>query len=203
MHHRELGYTMSRSYVYYRLMPKRKNTTEAKKHINSVPVRLARASNDSHKSHKDTKFCAATIRRLDEVASFLGPEDVARLSQDDKARVPLGVTAATHQSPILMHMEYRVRLPDHDWVVAEKHKLIPSVYAGTIFSFYFENNHLLDNANYRLGHKKRMDLGIRIRSPLRVQHLLPSVLPSIQDLLHMLMQWISNVCFKFLLLIQS
>ncbi|XP_062550683.1 uncharacterized protein LOC134215536 [Armigeres subalbatus] len=29
-----------------------------------------------------------------------------------------------------MHMEYRVRLPDHDWVVAEKHKLIPSVYAG-------------------------------------------------------------------------
>lgn len=28
-----------------------------------------------------------------------------------------------------MHMDYRVRLPDHDWVVAEKHKLIPSVYA--------------------------------------------------------------------------
>lgn len=26
-------------------------------------------------------------------------------------------------------MEYRIRLPDHDWVVAEKHKLIPSVYA--------------------------------------------------------------------------
>lgn len=29
----------------------------------------------------------------------------------------------------MMHMEYRIRLPDHDWVVAEKHKLIPSVYA--------------------------------------------------------------------------
>jgi uncharacterized protein YegL len=28
-----------------------------------------------------------------------------------------------------MHMDYRVRLPDHDWVVADKHKLIPSVYA--------------------------------------------------------------------------
>lgn len=28
-----------------------------------------------------------------------------------------------------MHMEYRVKLPDHDWVVAERHKLIPSVYA--------------------------------------------------------------------------
>lgn len=28
-----------------------------------------------------------------------------------------------------MHMEYRVKLPDHDWVVAERHKLIPSVNA--------------------------------------------------------------------------
>jgi len=28
-----------------------------------------------------------------------------------------------------MHLDYRVRLPDHDWVVAERHKLIPSVYA--------------------------------------------------------------------------
>ena len=27
-----------------------------------------------------------------------------------------------------MHLEYRVRLPDHDWVVATKHKLIPFVY---------------------------------------------------------------------------
>lgn len=31
-----------------------------------------------------------------------------------------------------MHVEYRVSLPDHDWVVAAKHKLIPSVYAGWI-----------------------------------------------------------------------
>ena len=29
-----------------------------------------------------------------------------------------------------MHVEYRVCLPDHYWVVAESHKLIPSVIAG-------------------------------------------------------------------------
>lgn len=29
-----------------------------------------------------------------------------------------------------MHLEYKVTLPDHDWVVAARHKLIPSVYAG-------------------------------------------------------------------------
>ncbi|XP_060801623.1 uncharacterized protein LOC106141435 [Amyelois transitella] len=31
-----------------------------------------------------------------------------------------------------MHVEYRVSLPDHDWVIATRHKLIPSVYAGCI-----------------------------------------------------------------------
>ena len=30
----------------------------------------------------------------------------------------------------MMHLEYRVSLPDHDWVVAERHKFIPSVYAA-------------------------------------------------------------------------
>ena len=52
------------------------------------------------------------------------------ISQDDKCRVLIGVTAANKQSPLLMHVEYRISLPDHDWVVADQHKLIPSVYAG-------------------------------------------------------------------------
>nr|XP_047138580.1 uncharacterized protein LOC124814705 [Hydra vulgaris] len=52
------------------------------------------------------------------------------LSQDDKARVPIGLTAANKQAPLLVHMEYRVTLPDHDWVIANKHKLIPSVYVA-------------------------------------------------------------------------
>lgn len=59
----------------------------------------------------------------------MGPGMVNFISQDDKARIPLGLAAANKQNRILMHLEYRVTLPDHDWVVAEKHKLIPSVYA--------------------------------------------------------------------------
>ena len=34
-------------------------------------------------------------------------------------------TAANKQSPLLMHVEYKVKLPD--WVIASRHKLIPSV----------------------------------------------------------------------------
>lgn len=48
-----------------------------------------------------------------------------------KAKVkPIGLTAVNKQAPLLMHVEYRVSLPDHDWVIASKHKLTPSVYAG-------------------------------------------------------------------------
>jgi hypothetical protein len=42
----------------------------------------------------------------------------------------MGLTACNKQSPLLMYVEYQIHLPDHDWVVAERHKLIPSVYAA-------------------------------------------------------------------------
>lgn len=71
---------------------------------------------------------------METIASVLGNRQVAFLSQDDKARVPIGITAANKQAPFLMSIEYRVALPDHDWVVAERHKLIPSVYAGIVIT---------------------------------------------------------------------
>ena len=49
--------------------------------------------------------------------------------QDDKAKAHIALIAASKQPPILIHMEYQVTLPDHDFVVAPKHKLIPSVIA--------------------------------------------------------------------------
>lgn len=97
-----------------------------------MPVKLCLAQNDHHKEHPDTQFCTATIRALERLASFLGQKQVAFISQDDKARVPLGIPAANKQTSILMHMEYKVKLVDHDWAVANRHKLIPSVYAEII-----------------------------------------------------------------------
>ena len=52
------------------------------------------------------------------------------LSVDDKAKVPIGVTATIEQLSLLMHGTYEIRLPDHDFVKASKHKLTPSVYAA-------------------------------------------------------------------------
>ena len=126
----QYGYTVSRSAVYFRLISRRIDSTEAKRHVHTVPVKLMKAQNSAHKEHVDSKFAAATIHNLELLASILGPKEVFFLSQDDKARIPIGLTAAKKQTPLLMHMEYKVTLPDYDWVVAPTHKLIPSVYAG-------------------------------------------------------------------------
>lgn len=125
----DLGFEISRSATYIRLIPRKSRSLEGKSHVKTAPVRLIRAQEDYHKSHPDTAFCVASIRRLECLASLLG-DDSAFISQDDKARVPIGLTAANKQAPFMMHMDYLVRLPDHTFVVGPGHKLIPSVYAG-------------------------------------------------------------------------
>ncbi|XP_065172441.1 uncharacterized protein [Atheta coriaria] len=129
---KEHGFQISKSGTYLRLLPRNYTTLEGKRHVVTVPVKLSRPEADYHKAHVDQHFCVATIRSLETLASILGPKQVCFLSQDDKARVPIGLTAANKQAPLLMHVEYRVSLPDHDWVIASRHKLIPSVYAGCI-----------------------------------------------------------------------
>lgn len=71
-----LGYTLSRSALYLRLIPRRSTTIQGKRHVTTVPVKLCRAQADLHKDHQDQHFCRATINGLEEVASVLGPEQV-------------------------------------------------------------------------------------------------------------------------------
>ena len=74
-------------------------------------------------------FAKSICDDMQSLDPLFGPDAMTFLSNDDKARIPLGLAAANLQSPILMHLEYKVRLNDHDFVVGGRHKLIPSVYA--------------------------------------------------------------------------
>ncbi|CAF3717102.1 unnamed protein product [Rotaria sp. Silwood1] len=120
------GFVLSRSATYLRLIPRRSNSTEGKRHVRTVPVRLIKSSNDQHKKHDDQYFATNTINHLKTLAGSFGNDAVFFLSQDDKARVPIGLPAARKQAPLLMHLDYKVTLPDHDFVLAPGHKLIPS-----------------------------------------------------------------------------
>lgn len=47
----EIGFTISRSATYLRLLPRNSATNERKKHIQTVPVKLSRTQTDLHHSH--------------------------------------------------------------------------------------------------------------------------------------------------------
>ena len=90
-------------------------------------IKLISAKNSKHQSHPCSNFAKTTINALEELAEPLGPREVTFHAQDHEAKVPNGITAALKQVPLLMHMGYKVILPDHDYVVGLQQKLIPSV----------------------------------------------------------------------------
>ena len=57
-------------------------------------------------------FAKSFMDDLINVCKFFGPQSFLFLSNDNKARVPLGLAAASLQASILMDMEYKVRLPE-------------------------------------------------------------------------------------------
>ena len=124
------GYELSRSALHLRLLPRRENTIEGKKHIKNVPIKIKRAKNNLRKKHADVSFTFATKEYLKNISTVFGPDSVLVLSTDNRVKVPNGITAATKQAPMVMHVTYEVRLPEHEFVVATSHKLTPSVYAA-------------------------------------------------------------------------
>ena len=64
---------------------------------------------------------------MEESAGLLGPGDVTFHSRDNKAKVLIELTVVSKQAPLLMHMEYKVTLLDHNYVISTQHKLISSV----------------------------------------------------------------------------
>ena len=91
------GYVLSRNALYLSLVPRRSDSSEGKKHVRTVPVKIRRSTNNLRARHEDSNFTFATKEYLKAVASFFGPENVFVLSVDDKAKVPIGVTAAKYQ----------------------------------------------------------------------------------------------------------
>ena len=69
-------------------------------------------------------FGCSTIRHLEEVAGFCGPED-------DKAKVPIGLTASQKQVLLAMHAAYKFTQVYHDFLIAKQNKLVPSAIRDT------------------------------------------------------------------------
>ena len=122
---------MSRTALYYRLLPRSATSAAAKRHVRTVPVRLVRLENNLQKKHPDRVFAAESYNSAFAfgIAEIIGRHSAIAFSVDDKSSVHIGTTAAKEQRPMLMNMSasLRVRLPDHDFAVGSRHLLVPSV----------------------------------------------------------------------------
>ena len=123
------GYILSRQALYLRLIPRRADSQEGTRHVRTVPVKLRKAKTNLSNRHADADFTFSIKRQMRDIVSLFG-SDVFVLSVDGKAKVSIGATAVTKQAPLIMHVSYEIRLPDHDFVKATKHTLAPSVYAA-------------------------------------------------------------------------
>ena len=106
------------------------DSQKVKRHVRTVSVKLRKTKNTLRNRHADADFTFAIKRLMRDIVSLFGSDNVFVLSVDDKAKVPIGVTAVTKQAPFIMHVSYEIQLPDHDFVKGTKHKLTLSVYAA-------------------------------------------------------------------------
>ena len=70
------GYSLKRSSVYLRLLPRNSITKEGKGHVATTPAKLISAKNSKHENHPCTNFTKAIINALEELAGLLGPREV-------------------------------------------------------------------------------------------------------------------------------
>ena len=98
-------------------------------HVRTVPVKLWKVKNTLRNRHADADFTFAIKRQMRDIVSLF-ESDIFVLSVDEKAKVPIGVTAVAKQVPLIMHVSYEIQLPDHDFVKVTKHTLTTSVYAA-------------------------------------------------------------------------
>ncbi|CAG8471056.1 25850_t:CDS:2 [Gigaspora rosea] len=93
------------------------------------------------------------IYKISHLATYLRllPKRFNTEEEKQHTRIPFGLAASNKQAPILMRVEYKMELLDHDWIITKKHKLIPFVYvileiqsAGIILPYDTFGPHLND-----------------------------------------------------------
>lgn len=94
-------------------MPRCGNTKEGKKHVATVPIKLVEPEASLRKKIA-CMYAKFFIDEMFEIAKVFGPHAIPFISNNDKAKAPLGLSAANLQAPLLIHLEYKMSFPDYD-----------------------------------------------------------------------------------------
>ncbi|PKB95475.1 hypothetical protein RhiirA5_385935 [Rhizophagus irregularis] len=123
----DYGIYMAKSTLQNYMQPKHPGSKEAQRHHHPAQIRFAAVRRDEMNSHVDEHYCLASVKGVKSFATAF-PQDVLIISQDDKAKVPLGMAAVGRTFKTIQTTNEPVSVPDHDFPKAAKHKLVPSVY---------------------------------------------------------------------------
>ncbi|PKK56219.1 hypothetical protein RhiirC2_800496 [Rhizophagus irregularis] len=118
---------MSKSTVKNYIQLRHPGTTEANRHHHPAQIRLAAVGRNEMSEHVDEHYCLASVKGVKLFVSAFS-QDVVLISQDNKAKVPLGIAAVGRTFKTIQTSNEPVSVPDHDFPTSSKHKLIPSVY---------------------------------------------------------------------------
>ncbi|CAB4489434.1 unnamed protein product [Rhizophagus irregularis] len=118
---------LSRTTLNNYLLPSRSNTKAAKTHHHPALIANASVSRTEKNEHIDEHYCLASVKGAKQFAALFSTHSVI-ISQDDKAKVPLGIPAVGRTFQTIQSFQEPVTLPDHDFPVGMQQKLIPSVY---------------------------------------------------------------------------
>src|SRR6266542_5951120 len=79
------------------------------------------------KPHVDEHYCLASVKAARVFFEVFADEAII-ISQDDKAKVRLGIPTVGHTFKTIQSVNEPVTVKDHDFPTSSKMKLIPSVY---------------------------------------------------------------------------
>ncbi|GBB88013.1 hypothetical protein RclHR1_14510010 [Rhizophagus clarus] len=123
----DYGIYMAKSTLQNYMQPKHPGSKEAQRHHHPAQIHFAVVRRDEMNSHIDEHYCLASVKGVKSFATAF-PQDVLIISQDDKAKVPLGMAAVGRTFKTIQTTNELVSVPDHDFPKVVKYKLVLSVY---------------------------------------------------------------------------
>ncbi|CAB4406867.1 unnamed protein product [Rhizophagus irregularis] len=118
---------MARTTLNNYLLPCQSNSIAARAHHHPAWVAVAGVSRTETRDHPDGHYCLASVKYARQFATVFADNSVI-ISQDDKAKIGLGVPAVGRTFHTLQSVHEPVSIADHDFPLGSGQKLIPSVY---------------------------------------------------------------------------
>lgn len=118
---------MARTTLNNYLLPRQSNSIAARAHHHPAWVAVAGVSRTETRDHPDSHYCLASVKYARQFATVFADNSVI-ISQDDKAKIGLGVPAVGRTFHTLQSVHEPVSIADHDFPLGSGQKLIPSVY---------------------------------------------------------------------------